>query len=64
MSILGQPVQFLREVQEELGRVTWPSQKEVIKLTAIVLSVSLVTGFLLGGVDFVLTKITEVLIQK
>ncbi|MEO2066408.1 MAG: preprotein translocase subunit SecE, partial [Desulfurobacteriaceae bacterium] len=27
------PVQFLKEVKEELDRVTWPSKEEVVEAT-------------------------------
>ena len=27
------PIQFLKEVREELGRVTWPTKEEVVEAT-------------------------------
>ena len=57
------PVVFLKEVQEELKKVVWPTRDEVIRLTFVVIAVSLVVGLFLGGIDFVLTKITQVLIK-
>ena len=57
------PVVFLREVQDELGKVVWPTRNEVIRLTITVALVSLVVGLLLGGLDFLLTKIIEVVVR-
>ena len=57
------PVFFLKEVGIELKKVTWPKQNEVIRLTVIVILISLIVGFFIGGLDFVFTKITEVLIK-
>lgn len=58
------PVTFLKEVRDELTKVVWPSRAEVIRLTAVVLIVSLVVGVFLGGVDFLLTKATEIILTR
>lgn len=58
------PVNFLREVREELKKVVWPSRDEVIRLTGVVILVSLVVGLYLGGIDFILTKLVELVILK
>lgn len=58
------PVTFLKEVRDELSKVVWPSRAEVIRLTAVVLIVSLVVGLFLGGVDFLLTKATEIILTR
>ncbi len=38
----------------ELKKVTWPTKKEAMYLTGLVLLVSVVMGLLLGGLDYVL----------
>ena len=58
------PVAFLKEVQDELKKVVWPTRDEVIRLTGVVILVSLFVGLFLGGIDFLLTKIFELLIIK
>jgi preprotein translocase subunit SecE len=58
------PVSFLKEVKDELQKVTWPTRDEVIRLTGVVLIVRLGVGLFLGGTDFILTKLFEVLIIK
>jgi len=57
------PTVFLREVREELGKVVWPTRDEVIRLTLTVILVSLVVGIFLGGLDFLLTKLLEVVVK-
>lgn len=57
------PFVFLREVSDELKKVTWPTQNEIIRLTLVVLTISLAVGLFIGGVDFVFTKITEALLK-
>ncbi|HZQ29474.1 MAG TPA: preprotein translocase subunit SecE [Patescibacteria group bacterium] len=54
---------FFREVLEELRKVVWPTRNEVIRLTSVVIIVSLLVGLFLGGVDFVLTKLLSFLIK-
>lgn len=53
------PVTFLQETLDELKKVTWPTQKEVIRLTTVVIIISLIVGLFIGGLDLILTKILE-----
>ena len=45
------PVQFLKEVVAELKKVTWPTRAETIKLTAVVIAISVIVGLFIGGLD-------------
>lgn len=56
-------VDFLREVNVELAKVVWPSRDQTLRLTIMVVLVTLVVGFFLGGIDFLLTKLTDLLLQ-
>ncbi len=53
------PTTFLKEVQEELKKVVWPTRDEVIRLTLVVIIISFIVGSFLGGIDIVLVKLTE-----
>jgi len=55
--------QFLVEVRSELRKVVWPTREESTKLTALVVGISMVVGFFLGGVDFLFTKLFELLVK-
>lgn len=57
------PIAFLKETQDELKKVVWPTKDEVVRLTGVVILVSLIVGLFLGGADFVFTKVMEVLIK-
>ena len=58
------PVVFLKEVKSELLKVVWPTRRETIKLTIIVIAISLAIGLYIGGIDFILTKITDILLKR
>jgi len=57
------PAVFFREVKSELAKVIWPTKQEVIRLTIIVVAISLVIGIYIGGLDFLFTKLTDLLIK-
>lgn len=57
------PASFLRETRDELKKVVWPTRQEIIRLTFVVIAVSLVVGLFLGGLDFVFTKIIETVVR-
>ncbi len=46
-----------RETIGELHKVQWPTPKEAWRLTKIVVAVIVAMGLLLGGLDFVFTKL-------
>ena len=52
----GRSRRFLSEVRNEMGRVTWPSQKEVYATTIVVILFSVTMGVYLWLVDLVLTN--------
>ena len=53
---MSTPISFLKETRDELKKVVWPSRQEVLRLTLVVIMVSLVVGLFLGGLDFVFVK--------
>ena len=57
------PVTFLKETRDELKKVVWPTRQEVIRLTFIVIAISLIVGVLLGGLDLVFTKALELIVK-
>ena len=50
----GRSRRFLSEVRNEMGRVTWPSKKEVYATTFVVILFSVAMGIYLWGVDQIL----------
>jgi preprotein translocase subunit SecE len=55
-------LQFLREAKFELKKVKWPTRKELLASTAMVIVLVLIVAFYLGIVDFGLMKIIAVLV--
>lgn len=51
MNAINKLTIFLKEVRMEIKKVDWPTRKETIKYTAIVISVSLAVALFLGAVD-------------
>lgn len=58
------PIDFFKEVKTELFKVTWPKRAVVIKLTIVVIGVSVVVAIYLGGLDFVFAKTIELILRK
>jgi len=57
------PVKFLGEVKAELLKVTWPTKKQVVRLTTVVVVISVAVGLFIGALDFILTKIMELIVR-
>lgn len=55
---------FFREVMAELKKVTWPTREETIKLTAVVIAISVIVGAFIGGLDSLFLKITTLLFKR
>ena len=55
----GRARRFLSDVRSELGRVTWPTRREVWATTVVVILTSLLFGIYLYAVDTSLTKLVE-----
>ncbi len=58
------PVVFFGEVKSEMAKVTWPTKDQVIRLTAVVIVISLIVGIFVGLLDLSFTKIVEFLVKK
>ena len=59
MRYINIAVQFLREAKMELKKVKWPTRKELLASTAVVIVLVLVVSFFLGLIDFGLIKIIK-----
>ncbi len=54
---------FLRETRSELRKVVWPTRREAINMTAIVLGVTVLMAAGLGVVDWLLTKVFALIVR-
>jgi len=51
--------EFIREARFELAKVTWPSRRETVAATFVVLFTVFFTTLFLGFVDFLLVKVMK-----
>lgn len=56
------PIAFLHEVRVEMKKVIWPSREEAIRLTGIVIGVSLIVALFVGGLDLIFTSLLSLII--
>ena len=48
------PAQFIREVRQEVARVTWPTRKETLVTTGLVLALSALAAVFFMVVDWII----------
>ena len=61
--VIQSAIQFLREVKIELKKVTWPTRKQTIGSTAVVIALVLIISLFLGFVDIGLSNLIRVVLQ-
>jgi len=57
-------IQFLREVRTELKKVTWPSRKDTLSGTLVVLVAVFIIAIFLGIVDSGLSNLIKQLLKR
>jgi preprotein translocase subunit SecE len=60
---VDQALQFLREVKVELKKVAWPSRKQAMGSTIVVIMLVLLVSFFLGIVDVGLSSLIKVVLS-
>jgi preprotein translocase subunit SecE len=55
---------LFRETIGELRKVSWPTRKEAINLTYVVVIVMIVMAIFLGGIDFVFFRLFGLLFSR
>ncbi|MBU1323313.1 preprotein translocase subunit SecE [Microgenomates group bacterium] len=55
--------EFLKGSLAELKQVIWPTKSTVVRLTLVVLSVSLLTGLIIGGLDYLFLNVVGLLVK-
>ena len=57
-------ISFLKEVKEELAKVAWPGREQTIRYTVLVIIVAVAVGIFLGGLDYILTWLTTIILEN
>lgn len=60
--VVQKSIQFLREVKIELKKVTWPTRKQTLGSTAVVIVLVMVISLFLGVVDAGLSSLIRVVL--
>ncbi|HEY2638390.1 MAG TPA: preprotein translocase subunit SecE [Streptosporangiaceae bacterium] len=55
------PVQFVREVRDELRKVVWPTRKELVTYTSVALVFILIMVGIVTGLDIAFSKLVSAL---
>jgi len=56
-------VGYIKNSKVELKKVIWPTRKQIINQTVLVIVVSLIVAMILGVVDYFLTRIIALIIH-
>ena len=62
MTVLAKTNKFLQDVKVELGKVTWPTRKETVATTWVVVVIIMVISLYLGACDIILTKLMHIIL--
>jgi preprotein translocase subunit SecE len=57
------PITFVRQAYDELKQIVWPTRNEIIRLTGIVIILSVLMGLYIGGLDWALNQALQLIIK-
>ena len=57
------PLNYLKESKAELEKVVWPTKQETLRLTVVVVIVSIIIGAYIAGMDTFFTLLVEKFIK-
>ncbi len=49
-------INYIKDVKGEMKHVAWPTRRQVVVFTTIVIVISLATAYFLGAFDFLFTR--------
>ena len=63
MNFIQKPVNFLKEVRLELGKVAWSTRQELIDSTIVVIVVTAILTAFIGVIDVLLSKLLSIVFK-
>ena len=51
---MANPIQFLSQVRSEVGKITWPTRRETVLTTVMVMVMAILTAIFFSLVDWVI----------
>ena len=61
--MLQKLVQYIKDSKSELKKVAWPTRKQTINHTLLVIGFSIAMAIFLGVIDFGLSKVIETIVK-
>lgn len=55
-------IQYLKDVRSELSHVSWPTQRQAVVFSLLVILISAVTAIFLGVFDYAFTTLLDVFV--
>ena len=59
---MANPLNFMREVREEVGKVSWPSQRETIITTIMVAIMAVMAAIFFMLADQIIGKLVQIVL--
>ncbi|BBK35696.1 protein translocase subunit SecE [Allostella sp. ATCC 35155] len=57
------PIEFVRQVRQEVGKVTWPTRKETVITTIMVFVMVFLAALFFTGVDWVIAHAVRLFLE-
>ncbi len=57
--LMSKLITYFKETRAELKHVTWPTRKQAVMYTVVVIIISLFTAFYLGAFDYLFTTLLK-----
>jgi preprotein translocase subunit SecE len=64
MNFFKKTIDFLKEARVELKKVKWPTKKETLQYTLVVIIISIAVAIYLGGLDYIFSFILKKFIVR
>ena len=61
--MLQKLIQYIKDSKSELKKVAWPTKKQTVNHTLLVIGFSFAVAFFLGIIDFGLNKAIEIIVK-
>lgn len=55
---------FLQESRQELLRVNWPTRQDTVRLTLVVIAISVLVAVMLGAFDFLFAYLLQLIVLR
>ena len=63
MNIIAKPINFIKEVRAELGKVAWSTREELLSSTLVVIVTTAIVAVFIGIIDLILSKFLSLLFK-